>query len=96
MTTSHSSPDTATAEKRKIFGQNFSKALYIAFTLLGVLYWIFGSDKGQAVAQLGIALIFDPFNPNQPFGQRPLYQKVWLFVHLGLVLGGLFWVVFLK
>jgi hypothetical protein len=94
MTTSHSSPNTASSEKRKIFGQNFSKALYIAFTILGVLYLIFGSDKVHAVSQLGIALIFDPFNQNQPFSQRPLYQKVWLFVHVGVVLGGFIWVVF--
>lgn len=34
---------------------------------------------------LGIALAFDPFDQNQPFNERPTWQKVWLVVHLVLV-----------
>jgi hypothetical protein len=94
MTTTHSTPNTSSAEKEKTFPKNFNRFAYAAFTLMGLLYWIFGSDKSLAISQLGIALIFDPFNPNQPFGQRPLYQKGWLIVHLGLVLTGFLWLVF--
>jgi H+/Cl- antiporter ClcA len=94
MTTTHSTSNASSPEKAKTFPKNFNRFAYAAFTLMGILYWFFGSDKSLAVSQMGIALIFDPFNPDQPFGQRPLYQKVWLFVHLGLVLGGFGWVVF--
>jgi hypothetical protein len=91
MTTVHTTPNKSIEEKVKAFPKSITSILYIAFTLLGISYLIFGNNKSDAFAQLGIALIFDPFNPNQPFGQRPLYQKVWLFVHAGLVLAGFVW-----
>jgi H+/Cl- antiporter ClcA len=94
MTTTHTPPKTSSNEKVKTFPKGITRILYIFFTTTGILYWIFGSDKSDAFVKLGIALLFDPFNPSQPYGQRPLYQKVWLFVHLGLVLGGFGWVVF--
>lgn len=94
MTTSHSSPETASPEKMKALPFNINKLLYVAFTLMAVLYWFLGSDKSHAISQLGIALVFDPFNPEQPFGQRPKYQKIWLMAHLGLVLTGFLWLIF--
>ena len=33
----------------------------------------------------GIALAFDPFDQAQPWKERPVWQKVWLLVHLALV-----------
>jgi hypothetical protein len=38
---------------------------------------------------LGIALIFDPFDVNKAFNLRPMWQKIWLFVHLGLAAAAL-------
>ncbi|MFZ9598200.1 MAG: hypothetical protein ACO28T_07360, partial [Schleiferiaceae bacterium] len=38
-----------------------------------------------AIAQIGIALAFDPFDPNQPWGERPRWQRVWLYTHLALI-----------
>jgi hypothetical protein len=94
MTTTHTTPNTSADAKVKAFPKVITRILYIAFTLLGILYWIFGSDKSDAFVKLGIALLFDPFNPSQPYGQRPLYQKVWLIVHAGVVITGFLWVVF--
>ena len=33
----------------------------------------------------GIALAFDPFDQAQSWKERPVWQKVWLLVHLALV-----------
>ena len=43
----------------------------------------------EAATQLGIALIFDPFDQNQPWKERPQWQKAILIIHLALM-GGLF------
>jgi hypothetical protein len=69
-------------------GAWFLRFLYVAFVLLALGYFIFGDDLSDSVINLGIALAFDPFDPTQPWKQRPLYQRVWLFVHLGLTLTG--------
>lgn len=62
-----------------------SRALYGAFVLLGLYYLIGQRDPGTAIAQIGIALAFDPFDPNQPWGERPRWQRVWLYTHLALI-----------
>ncbi len=71
--------------KAKTLDNKFNRVLYVSFTILSLYYFIFSTDKMQGVACLGIALAFDPFNQKQPFLERPLYQKVWLVIHLVLV-----------
>lgn len=41
----------------------------------------------QAVASLGIALAFDPFNTEQKWNDRPSWQKLTLITHLSVVFG---------
>jgi hypothetical protein len=41
----------------------------------------------QATASLGIALAFDPFNPEQKWNEQPKWQKAILIIHLALVAG---------
>jgi hypothetical protein len=41
----------------------------------------------QAASFLGIALAFDPFDVDQGWKQRPLWQKAILIFHLALVAG---------
>jgi hypothetical protein len=62
-----------------------SRALYGGFILLGTYYLVVQRDPGTAIAQIGIALAFDPFDPNQPWGERPRWQRVWLYTHLALI-----------
>ena len=62
----------------------FNKALYIGFILLGMYQTIFTSDYIQAASSFGIGLAFDPFDSNQKWTDRPMWQKVVLFVHLGI------------
>jgi hypothetical protein len=63
----------------------FNKFLYIGFLLLGLYQAIFSTDYMQATASLGIALAFDPFNPEQKWNDRPTWQRTVLIIHLGLV-----------
>jgi hypothetical protein len=66
----------------------FNKVLYILFIILAT-YQILGKHSYvEAAASLGIALAFDPFDTQQPWNERPMWQKIWLFVHLAAV--GLF------
>lgn len=62
----------------------FNKYLYIGFVVLGFYQAIANQDYIQAASSLGIGMAFDPFNPNQTWKERPLWQKATLIVHLGL------------
>ncbi len=69
----------------KNLSTGFNRWAYFAFVLLAV-YFLFRNDWMTAASNLGIALVFDPFNPTVKWQDRKLYQKAWLFVHVGLVL----------
>ena len=69
------------------FGMN--KFLYLGFILLGCVE-LFQKSIGQTLIYLGIALAFDPFNQDQPWNERPGWQKMVLIVHLAIVFGLLF------
>jgi mannose/fructose/N-acetylgalactosamine-specific phosphotransferase system component IIC len=63
----------------------FNKFLYIGFLLLGLFQAFYSKDYMQATASLGIALAFDPFNPEQKWNDRPKWQKAVLIIHLAMV-----------
>ena len=62
----------------------FNKYLYIGFVILGIYQAIANKDYIQAASSLGIAMAFDPFNPEQKWNDRPIWQKAVLIIHLGL------------
>jgi len=86
---------TQSTTQPRNFSTQFNRIAYTVAVLLAVYFFFFSADKTMAVAQLGIALIFDPFNPQVPFGKRPVWQRVWLIVHL-LLMAAMAAVVFLK
>jgi hypothetical protein len=63
----------------------FNKMLYLGFIVLGIYQVLFAQDYMQASASMGIALAFDPFNPQQKWHERPIWQKAVLILHLILV-----------
>lgn len=63
----------------------FNKFLYFGFLLLGIYQALYSKDYMQSAASLGIGLAFDPFNQEQPWNERPNWQKAVLIVHLALV-----------
>lgn len=79
--------------KSKDWSKSFNKMLYAGFILIALFYLLFSKNIPEALSSLGIALIFDPFNPNQPWAQRPFYQRAWLFVHVGIVLLGFVYIL---
>ena len=62
----------------------FNKYLYIGFVILGIYHAIANQDYIQAASSLGIGMAFDPFNPEQKWTERPIWQKAALIIHLGL------------
>jgi H+/Cl- antiporter ClcA len=68
---------------------SFNKYLYIGFVLFGLYQICIKHSALEAATQLGIALIFDPFDATQPWKERPQWQKIVLIIHLALI-GGLF------
>jgi len=71
----------------------YTKYIYLALVILGTFYLV-EKNIGQALVTLGIALVFDPFNPDQPWADRPVWQKITLLVHLAIVFGLVFIEIF--
>ncbi len=64
---------------------SFNKFLYIGFVLVGLFQALFSNDYMQAASSFGIALAFDPFDPEQKWNDRPKWQKAVLILHLAMV-----------
>lgn len=62
----------------------FNRLLYGLFIVLALYQSLYSRVYIDAASSLAIALILDPFNQEQPWNERPNWQKIWLFVHLGL------------
>lgn len=68
---------------------------YLVYLAL-VVYLVCKGDYDWAVTNLGIALIFDPFDAAVKWQDRPAYQRAWLIAHLGIVLSGFFYIFLVK
>jgi hypothetical protein len=64
----------------------FNKITYGCFVLLAIYFLVIKKDIESAMSNLGIALIFDPFDQTISFTKRPVFQRVWLLVHVVIVL----------
>jgi hypothetical protein len=75
-----------TLEKNlELMKTSFNKYLYVGFLLLGLFQALISKDYMQAAASLGIGLAFDPFNTEQKWEDRPMWQKAVLIIHLLIV-----------
>ncbi len=61
------------------------RLLYV-LSVAVALYFIANGKLGDAISSLGVALVFDPFDPSVPWQQRPTYQKVLPIVHVTILL----------
>jgi hypothetical protein len=66
---------------------SFNKYLYIGFVLFGLYELCIKHSALEAATRLGIALAFDPFDVNQPWKERPQWQKAVLILDLALIAG---------
>jgi len=64
--------------------------------MLLVIYLFIKGDYGWAFTNLGVALVFEPFDTTVNWQNRPLYQKAWLLVHVAIMLAGLIFLYFQK
>jgi hypothetical protein len=60
------------------------RIMYILFLMIAAYEIIFKKDYVQAASQLGIALIFDPFNQQISWSNRPVWQRAWLIINLAI------------
>ena len=87
--------------KQELIHKNCAKSARVnrvACTLymILVIYSFIKVDYVWAFTNLGIALVFDPFDTTVKWQHRPLYQKPWLLIHVALMLTGLMYLYFHK
>ncbi len=61
--------------------------IFYCISILLAIYQVTQHRYLEAASALGVGLVFDPFDPHQTWKERPLWNKVWLFVHLTVVAG---------
>jgi ABC-type transport system involved in cytochrome c biogenesis permease subunit len=71
-----------------------NKFMYTVNVLLCLYCLVISRDMLNAMSNLGLALIFDPFDHEVRWQHRPVHQRVWLLTHvvfmvvlLGIVIG---------
>lgn len=69
-----------------------NRLTYLLYLILVAYLFIIG-DIEWAITNLGIALVFDPFEAGVKWQDRPLYQKAWLLVHLTLTFTGFLYLI---
>ncbi|GAA4406518.1 hypothetical protein GCM10023187_26050 [Nibrella viscosa] len=62
-----------------------NRLVYGGFVILSI-YFLLQNDPANALVNLGIALVADPFNPSVSWKDRPFWQRAWLVVHLLVLL----------
>lgn len=60
----------------------FNRYIHLAFVLYGLSIVFTTNQANQAVIYFGLALAFDPFDVNQPWKERPHWQKSILIAEL--------------
>jgi hypothetical protein len=80
---------TAKCDKQSVQVNRFTYILYLVL----VAYLFFKGDIEWAITNLGVALVFDPFNTNLKWQNRPRFQKVWLIAHVTLTFAGFLYLI---
>ncbi len=87
--------------KQEVMSEKCSKSTRFnryAYGLYIVLfsYLLIKGDYEWAFINLGVALVFDPFDTKEKWQYRPFYQKAWMLVHVAIMLAGLIFLYFQK
>ena len=70
----------STTDAAKVNGDRWVRGV---FTLAVILFTLFSQDRSLGFTFLGLALVMDPFDQGVMWSDRPRWQRVWLFIHLG-------------
>jgi hypothetical protein len=71
-----------------------NRLFYFACIITGILTFAFKRNVSDAVIYFGLALVFDPFDQEQKWADRNVYQKLLLSLHLTLVLALIVYLLF--
>lgn len=66
--------------------QQFIKVGYALFVILAIYHLLINKNVIDCATNLGIALIFNPFNHQVSWNNRPKWQRTWLIVHVLIVI----------
>lgn len=66
--------------------QQFIKVGYVLFIVLAIYHLLINKNLIDCAMNLGIALVFDPFDQNVSWNNRPKWQRTWLIVHVLIAL----------
>ena len=80
---------TAKCDKQSVQANRFTYFLYLVL----VAYLFIKGDIEWAITNLGVALVFDPFDANVKWQNRPRYQKVRLIAHVTLTFAGFLYLI---
>lgn len=68
--------------------QKLNRIIYVTFIVIG-LFSLIMQNYLVTVALLGLAILFDPFNINQSWSEKPFWQKT-VFIVQGIIVIGMF------
>jgi len=72
--------------RRSIMNPEINRFLYAGFVVMSLIMVSQGNTM-TAASNFGIALLFDPFDVNQPWADRPLWQRTWFICHVVVLFG---------
>ncbi|MBK7215177.1 MAG: hypothetical protein IPH88_18190 [Bacteroidales bacterium] len=75
------------AQTNKLYNPKVYRVIYGLFLIMTISY-LLRNNLEQAVINMGIALLFDPFDQSIKWQDRKMLHKVWLLTHLALTLIG--------
>lgn len=64
----------------------YNTLLYLGFVSFGIYHLFFHKDFSESTIYIGIALLFDPFDQQQPWKEKPMWQRIILFTQASLVI----------
>ncbi|QHW00401.1 hypothetical protein [Spirosoma endbachense] len=76
----------ANNQSTKSLSVKVNRMMYGSFVLMSLYLYLTGSYQ-DAMSNLGIALIFDPFDQAVRWDNRPRWQRAWLIIHLMILAG---------
>ncbi len=85
----------AITSKQCIQSNYINRGAYILYLIL-VVYLLIKGDYEWALTNLGVALVFDPFDVTVKWQDRTRYQKAWLIVHLVIMIAGFAYIFLIK
>lgn len=73
-------------DRKDNWTKHVNKAGYFLFVVAAAWSLLQGQDPSTGLTYLALAMVFDPFDPRRSWQERTLLQRIWLLMHLGLII----------